>query len=75
MSKSYFCDPPSGWRYGFPKKVPLDVISREKLLVDWLVEEGYPKEIITEFGNQFCCRFWYAEDTPEYILSKGCENE
>lgn len=34
-----FIDPPSGWRYGFPKKfLPKD----GETLEQWLLREGYP---------------------------------
>ena len=48
-------DPPSGWRYGFPRVIPDD---RRKDLVEWLVEHGYPREEIESFGAHFYCRFW-----------------
>jgi len=47
-------DPPSGWRYGFPKPIPDDVKDVEK----WLIENGYPKELIDELGDYFYCRYW-----------------
>jgi len=47
-------DPPSGWRYGFPKPIPDDV----KNVNDWLIEQGYPKSIIEEMGDYFFCRYW-----------------
>ena len=49
------CDPPLGWKYGFPKPIPED---RMKDLINWLIEEGYPKSIIDELGEHFYCRFW-----------------
>ena len=52
------CDPPNGWMYGFPKVVSKD--NRHKIL-DWLVEQGYPKEEITKMGKNFYCRFWEIE--------------
>lgn len=49
-------DPPSGWRYGFPKvynnpdNIPLK---------QWLINNGYPeREII---GDGKYCRFWDQE--------------
>lgn len=47
-------DPPSGWRYGFPKSIPDDVKDVNK----WLVENGYPEELIDELGEYFYCRYW-----------------
>ncbi len=39
----YLIDPPSGWKYGFPKifigvKLPED-------LTEWCIENGYPEEL------------------------------
>ena len=41
-------DPPEGWRYGFPKPVPDGADRKEFLagLADWLVQNGYPQEMI-----------------------------
>lgn len=41
-------DPPSGWKYGFPKAVPKKVADSEDIEVfkQWLIDEGYPKEDI-----------------------------
>jgi len=51
-------DPPSGWRYGFPKEIPTDVIDTKK----WLVENGYPQEEIDRYGKYFSCRYWITND-------------
>ena len=47
-------DPPSGWKYGFPKEIPDDVEN----IFKWLVENGYPQEEIDKCGEHFHCRFW-----------------
>ena len=52
-------DPPSGWKYGFPKPIPED---RRYDSLTWLVEEGYPQELIVELGEHFFCRYWEVED-------------
>ena len=49
-------DPPSGWRYGFPKIMPDGVTDIHK----WLVENGYPQEEIDKMGEHFYCRYWDA---------------
>jgi len=54
-------DPPSGWRYGFPKPIPNDV----KNVNEWLVENGYPQELIDELGEYFFCRYWEKNDDNE----------
>jgi hypothetical protein len=55
----YMIDPPEGWRYGFPKEVPNDVT----YVIPWLIRNGYPKELIDSFGDNFVCRQWYEADT------------
>jgi len=52
-------DPPSGWQYGFPKPIPED---RRYDSLTWLVEQGYPQELIDELGEHFYCRYWEAPD-------------
>lgn len=44
---------PQGYMYGFPKAVPPDVTD----MVEWMVEEGYPRE----WAEDGICRYWYAE--------------
>jgi len=51
-------DPPSGWKYGFPKPIPDDVVDFE----DWLVSEGYPRAEIDKMDDYFFCRQWESED-------------
>jgi hypothetical protein len=41
-------DPPSGWRFGFPKEIPKKVIEEENIL-NWLVDNGYPQSEIDIF--------------------------
>ena len=48
-------DPPSGWKYGFPKPIPEDRINDQ---LAWLVEEGYPQKEIDNLGEYFLCRTW-----------------
>lgn len=53
-----FIDPPSGWKYGFPKEVPDDIEDTNQ----WLIENGYPKEEIEKLGEYFYCRYWIKND-------------
>jgi hypothetical protein len=47
-------DPPSGWKYGFPKPyVPLEGES----LNNTLLRDGYPQHEIDRLGDQMRCRF------------------
>lgn len=50
-------DPPSGWRYGFPKEISDDVTD----ILGWLVEKGYPKNLMDELGEYFHYRVFYIE--------------
>jgi hypothetical protein len=53
-------DPPSGWKYGFPKPIPED---RRYDSLTWLVEQGYPQHLIDELGEHFYCRYWEQPDS------------
>jgi hypothetical protein len=55
-------DPPSGWVYGFPKKLPKN---RPENITEWLISEGYPKAVIDSFGEHFYCRYIYEEGDEE----------
>lgn len=55
MKKVTMCDPPSGWRYGFPRPIPED---RKGDLINWLLECGYPQREIDSYGEHFYCRYW-----------------
>jgi len=59
-----YVDPPSGWRYGFPKAMP-DDLPDSQTFRGWLVSEGYPKELIEEFGDNFHCSYWEEEKPNE----------
>ena len=49
-------DPPSGWRYGFPK-----IYKRDRPIQQWLIDNGYPEKLIKDFGDAFYVRGWYEE--------------
>jgi hypothetical protein len=54
-------DPPSGWRYGFPKPIDIKILQADnKTLETWLIENGYP-EIDAPFAAQHS-RYWNAPD-------------
>ena len=50
-------DPPSGWKYGFPKVLPDNVEDA----MAWLIENGYPQAEIDSCGKHFYCRHWNKE--------------
>lgn len=55
----YYVDPPSGWKYGFPKVWDSE---KDKPVEEWLVEQGYPKKIVDEFPDGIPYRLWeYVE--------------
>jgi len=51
-------DPPSGWKYGFPKAKPDDATDT----IAWLLSEGYPQSEIDKMGNTFFIRTWEEMD-------------
>lgn len=61
MSKVTMCDPPSGWRYGFPKPLPKDLPDGESV-IPWLLSEGYPQKEIDNCGDYFYCRYWEVDE-------------
>lgn len=42
FNKTLMIDPPSGWKYGFPKPVPEAFFDEGFDLGNWLVACGYP---------------------------------
>jgi hypothetical protein len=59
--KKLMCDPPSGWKYGFPKEIPHEV-EQDGGTRNWLLENGYPQHEIDSCGDYFFVRFWEVED-------------
>ena len=53
MSKVLMCDPPSGWKYGFPKPVHEEyyLLGDDFNMKHWLVSEGYPQTEIDDYGD------------------------
>lgn len=58
--KKIWIDPPSGWKYGFPK---LWDSAEEPDCMAWLVREGYPQSEIDSLGEHFYTRQWYDEES------------
>lgn len=54
-----WCDPPQGYLYGFPK---IYDPTKHPPFYDWIVEEGYPQEVIDSYEGQFYCRWWEVTD-------------
>lgn len=57
MARQTIYDPPSGWRYGFPRPyIPLPGES----LAETLLRDGYPQKEIDNGGAEYV-RFWETE--------------
>lgn len=56
-TKVHMIDPPSGWKYGFPKVLPEGIEN----VIEWLVENGYPQSEIDRCGKHFNCGHWEEE--------------
>ena len=64
MFKITMIDPPSGWRYGFPKPAHEEyhTLGDDFNLLSWLVDEGYPQAEIDACGEQFHVRTWEIDE-------------
>jgi hypothetical protein len=51
-------DPPSGWRYGFPKVFD----TKDGDMYEWLTANGYSKEVRESYGEHFYVRQWVADE-------------
>ena len=67
MTKVHMIDPPSGWRYRFPKVLPEGVED----VMAWLVENGYPQREIDSCGKYFYCRHWEQEIENDGVSTEG----
>lgn len=55
------CDPPEGWKYGFPKEMPIDL--KGLTIEQWYRAQGYPQKLIDQ-GMLKYVRYW-TETTDE----------
>lgn len=60
--REMWIDPPSGWRYGFPKKIPLIQL---KNATEWLIKNGYPSDEVIQYGDKFYYRLWEVTDEKQ----------
>lgn len=51
--KLILIDPPSGWRYGFPKAITQEQYKEITNLKEWCIENGYSKEEADSYGECF----------------------
>ncbi len=59
MTTVKMIDPPSGWKYGFPKALP---DHKPECIHQWLLDNGYPQEEIDKHsGGYFYYRVWEEE--------------
>lgn len=58
--KNLLIDPPSGWRYGFPKPVSQEVLDDTETLAIWLMLQGYPEKEIPLAVKY--SRYWEVEE-------------
>lgn len=65
MSKYILIDPPSGWKYGFPKKIKKEELENNDLSTI-LLKYGYPQKEIDSLGDAL-----YVQVTE---INKGDEN-
>ena len=54
-ARRLIADPPSGWKYGFPKELPDDMRYE-----DLLRQQGYPEKMMQLALDH--SRFWYEDD-------------
>lgn len=60
---STIIDPPGGWKYGFPKPIPSQILHHEPSFISWLKEQGYPeKDIPLALKHS---RYWERDDVAE----------
>lgn len=62
-TKRVFIDPPSGWKYGFPKPAPENMREMtQEQLHEWFVANGYPRSEIDVWGNKgMPCGYFESE--------------
>lgn len=58
--KTIIIDPPSGWKYGFPKPVSQEVLGNQEKLTNWLMLQGYPEKEIPLAVKY--SRYWKVEE-------------
>lgn len=63
--KRTYVDPPEGHKYGFPKYFMKE--ERPENLNKWLTDNGYPAQLIIDYGNHFFVRTWESGPTVKEI--------
>lgn len=65
MTKMLMVDPPSGWKYGFPRPMPAELRQDGVSVIPWLLENGYPQAEVDACGAHFYVRYWEADHVEE----------
>jgi hypothetical protein len=60
MTKVLICDPPEGWKYGWPKPCPPETIGSDEHFRQYLLAGGYPEALI-ELAMKHS-RYWEHDD-------------
>ena len=55
-------DPPSGWKYGFPKEYNP---ATDGNMTEWIVRQGYPRDEMEKLGEHFYVRCWESEPSKK----------
>jgi hypothetical protein len=58
--KVLIIDPPEGWKHGFPRIMPQELVGNSEGLSEWLVANGYPEEDL-ELALKHS-RYWEREE-------------
>lgn len=53
-STGVMVDPPSGWKYGFPKVAPYPLPEN---MIEWVIEQGYPRAEVEGLGEHFYMQY------------------
>lgn len=62
MDNVMIIDPPSGWKYGFPKPIPMNILfSDDETLKEWFLLNGYPQTLIDQ-GCLKHYRYWFSNE-------------
>jgi hypothetical protein len=78
MSKelsSLLVDPPEGWKYGFPKRLPKEGEDPDFNLNEWIVQNGYPQKLIDTYGEYFYVRMIETDYEFEMRSENGEDND
>lgn len=65
MTKMIMVDPPGGWKYGFPRPMPVEIREAGGSVIPWLVENGYPQAEVDSYGKHFYVRYWEQDVNEE----------